>query len=73
MGAAIFVRERRKIEDGEKKPRFRVVGVCDANIKIFSKHLRKTEVEQIAKEAGVKVVYLESGKGKRDGSGNKAR
>ncbi len=72
MGAAIFVRERRKIEDGEKKPRFRIVGACDANIKFFTKHLRRVEIDQIAKEAGVKVVYLDSGKGKRDGSGNKA-
>ncbi len=72
MGAAIFVRERRKIQEGEKKPRFRIVGVCDANIKIFSKHLRKVEVEQIAREAGVKVIYLESGKGKKNGSRNVA-
>ncbi len=68
MAATIFVRERRKVEDGEKKPRFRVVGTCDADIKIFAKHLRKVEVEQIASIAGAKVVYLESGKGKRDGS-----
>ena len=27
MSTKIFVRERRKIEKGEKKPRFRVVGV----------------------------------------------
>lgn len=73
MGAALFVRERRKVEDGEKKPRFRVVGVCDADVKIFAKHLRKVEVEQIAQEAGAKIVYLDSGKGKRDGSQNTAK
>ncbi len=72
MGAAIFVRQRRKVEDGEKKPRFRVVGVSEAKIKFFSKHLRKVELEQIAGETGVKIVYLDSGKGKRDGSGHKA-
>ena len=29
--ATIFVRERRKVEKGEKKPRFRVVGVHGAD------------------------------------------
>lgn len=65
----IFVRERRKIEKGEKKPRFRVVGVSGNDIKIYSKHIRRTELEVIAKETGVEVVYLPShGTGSKDGS-----
>jgi hypothetical protein len=66
----IFVRERRKIEEGEKKPRYRVVGVSGGDIKLYVKHVRKNELKQIAGDTGAEVVYLpvhESGK--KDGSG----
>jgi hypothetical protein len=66
----IFVRERRKIEEGEKKPRYRVVGVSGGDIKLYVKHVRKNELKQIAGDTGAEGVYLpvhESGK--KDGSG----
>ncbi len=66
----IFVRERRKVQDGEKKPRYRVVGVSGGDIKIYVKHMRKNELKQIATDTGAEVVYLAShGTGKKDGSG----
>jgi hypothetical protein len=43
MSGKIFCRERRKVKDGEKKPRFRVVAVSDCNLKIYSDHLRLCE------------------------------
>ena len=67
----IFVRERRKVEEGEKKPRFRVVAVT-GNLKFFADHIRKMEVEAIAREAGAEVVYLPkggTGEGKGKGGG----
>lgn len=57
----IFVRERRKIEKGEKKPRFRIVGVSGPDLKIYAKHLRRLELEAIAEQAGAEVVYLPAG------------
>jgi hypothetical protein len=57
----IFVRERRKIDKGEKKPRFRIVGVSGSNLKIYAKHLRRLELEAIAEQAEAEVVYLPSG------------
>ena len=48
MSAKIFVRERRKIEKGEKKPRFRVLGVSGGDLKIYSKHIRQKELDQIS-------------------------
>ena len=66
MSTKIFVRERRKVEEGEKKPRFRVVGISNGNLKIYVKHVRKKELEQIAGETGAEVVYLAD---PRDGSG----
>jgi hypothetical protein len=66
----IFVRERRKIQDGEKKPRYRVVGVSGGDVKIYVKHMRKNELKQIATDTGADVIYLSShGTGKKDGSG----
>lgn len=59
MGAKIFVRERRKVEKGEKKPRFRVLGVSGGDLKIYTKHIRKQELDQISKATGADVVYLE--------------
>jgi len=69
MATTIFVRERRKVEKGEKKPRFRVVGVSDSGLKIYVKHIRKKELEQIAAATGANVVYLEAGQGQKDGGG----
>ena len=72
MATKIFVRERRKVEKGEKKPRFRVVGVSGSDVKIYAKHLRKKELDQIRSESGADVVYLEAGEGRRDGGGQAA-
>lgn len=72
MATKIFVRERRKIEKGEKKPRFRVVGVSGSNLKIYVKHVRKKELDQISSESGAEVVYLEAGKGQKNGGGKKS-
>ncbi|MEQ8236731.1 MAG: hypothetical protein ABRQ23_08145 [Syntrophomonadaceae bacterium] len=59
--AKIFVRERRKITEGEKKPRFVVVGSAGTDLKIFTKHIRKMEIEEIAKQIGAELVILEAG------------
>lgn len=60
--ATIFVRERRKVEKGEKKPRFRVVGVYGGDLKIYVEHIRQKELDQIAEASGATVVYLKAGK-----------
>jgi hypothetical protein len=58
MASKIFVRERRKVEKGEKKPRFRIVGVSGSDLKIYVKHIRKQELDQLAKSVGAEVVYV---------------
>ena len=62
MPATIFVRERRKVEKGEKKPRFRVLGVSGGDVKIYAKHIRQKELDQISEATGAKVVVLKAGK-----------
>ena len=67
MAIKIFVRERRKVEEGEKKPRFRVVGVSGRELKIYADHFRKKELEQIAHETGAEIIWLEAPKGEGKG------
>jgi hypothetical protein len=69
MATKIFVRERRKVEKGERKPRFRIVGVSGSDVKIYVKHIRKKELDQVSRESGAEIVYLEAGKGHKNGSG----
>ena len=45
----IYVRERLNVGNGEKQPRFRVVAVAGEALHLYAGHLRKTELEQIAK------------------------
>lgn len=69
MATKIFVRERRKVEKGERKPRFRVVGISGSDIKIYTKKIRKMELDQISRETGGEIVYLDAGKGQKAGGG----
>jgi len=60
--AKIFVRERRKIGEKEKKPRYFVVAVAGVDLVIKARHIRKMEIEEIASVIGADVVYLQAGK-----------
>ncbi len=64
----IFVRERRKVEKGEKKPRFRIVGVHGTDLKIYVEHIRKRELDQLAEATGARVVILQGGKQEKEES-----
>jgi hypothetical protein len=72
MATKIFVRERRKVEKGEKKPRFRIVGVNGPDIKLYVKHIRKSELDQINAETGAEIIYLQDKKGQKTGGGQPA-
>ncbi|NPU85838.1 MAG: hypothetical protein HPY65_15280 [Syntrophaceae bacterium] len=66
MAGKIFYRERRKVGEKEKKPRFKLVAIAGVDMKFYSEHLRKKELEDIAKAVGAELVLLESGKDKDD-------
>jgi len=70
MASKIFVRERRKVEEGEKKPRFRVLAVSGGDLKVYAQHIRKQELDQLAKETGAEVVYIKT---EKTGGGKKTR
>lgn len=57
----IYVREREKVKEGVKQPRFRVVAIVgdkDDKIKFKESHFRKSELETIAKDLGAELIYL---------------
>jgi hypothetical protein len=64
MAGKIFIRERRKVEQGEKKPRFRIVAVSGVDVKFKVEHIRKQEIEQIAQAVGAELILLKPEKGK---------
>ncbi|OPX86455.1 MAG: hypothetical protein A4E53_02888 [Pelotomaculum sp. PtaB.Bin104] len=64
--AKIFVRERRKVGEKEKQPRYFVVAVAGVDLKIKAKHIRKMEIEEIASVIGADVIYLQAGKDNKE-------
>jgi hypothetical protein len=58
MPGKIFYRERRKVGEGEKKPRFSLVAVSGIDLTVYSKHLRKKELDQIAEHVGAELIIL---------------
>jgi hypothetical protein len=69
MAGKIFYRERLQVGKDVKRPRFLVVAVAGLDMKVYGKHLRKSELEQIAKETGAKLVQLKGGEGKHKREG----
>lgn len=55
----IYVRERLKVREGARQPMFRIVAVTGGQVQIELTHFRKFEIEQIAKDIGAEVIYLE--------------
>ncbi len=61
MAGKIFYRERRKVSEGEKKPRFKLVAVSGADVRFYGDHLRKKELEQVAEAIGAELILLTHG------------
>ena len=61
MAGKIFYRARRKGQDGEKKPRYRVTAVANVDLKVYADHLRKSELEHIAEDLGADLIELRRG------------
>lgn len=61
MPGKIFYRERQKVTEGKKQPRFMLVAVADLNLKVYGKHLRRSELDQIASAVGAELIMLSHG------------
>lgn len=71
----IYVRPRTKVGEDAHQPMFKVIattGDGTEKIKFQAKHLRKSELEQIAEDTGAELVYLESARGTGTGKGTGA-
>jgi len=65
----IFVRERIVVGEGDAEPRFAVVAVEGEGLKLkfYKTHLRKAELEEIAKNTGAELVWMARGEGEHRG------
>ncbi len=61
MAGKIFYRERHKLVDGSKQPRYILVAVADLDLKVYGQHLRMCEMKQIAESVGAELISLERG------------
>lgn len=66
MAGKIFIRERRKVGEKEKKPRFAIVATSGVDLKIKAMHIRKQEIEEIADLLDAEIIVLKSGKDEED-------
>jgi hypothetical protein len=57
----IFVRHRRDVGEGARRPRFAIVAVEGADLQVYRGRVRKAELEKIASEIGAEIVYLPRG------------
>jgi hypothetical protein len=65
MSGQIFYRERQKVKDGSKTPRFRIAAVAGVDLKVYADHLRMNELKQLADATGSELVELTGGGGKK--------
>ena len=68
MAAKIFYRERVQVGEGDRRPRFKLVAIAGIEMKLQGKHLRKSELKQIAEAIGAELVLHKGGEknGKND-------
>ena len=59
--AKIFVRERRHVGQGAGRPRFAILAVEGADLKIFIPHVRKAELEKLSEAISAEIIYLPRG------------
>ncbi len=74
--AKIFVRERNRVGEGDRQPRFAVVGVQGTDMTFLQMHLRKGELDTIAQAIGAELVMLPRGSGDhvgQEGAGGKRK
>lgn len=64
--AKIFVRNRHRVGRGAGQPRFAVVAVEGLDLKIYARHMRRTELEALSESVSAEVVYLPAGDGSEE-------
>lgn len=57
----LFVRHRQHVGQGAGRPRFAIVAVEGADLKVYRTRVRRAELEKLAAEIGAEIVYLPRG------------
>jgi hypothetical protein len=70
MNGQIFYRQRQKVKEGSKTPRFRIAAISGLDLKVYADHLRLKDLKQIADATGADLVELTGG---GRGGGGKSR
>jgi hypothetical protein len=61
VAGKIFYREREKVVDTSKQPRYQLVAVAGVDIKVYGHHLRMSELKHIASGVGAELDLLPRG------------
>ena len=61
MSGKIFYRERQKMVDGSKHPRYTLIAVEGVDLKVYGRHLRMSELKQLAEAVGAELIHLQRG------------
>ena len=64
--AKIFVRNRHRVGKGAGQPRFAIVATEGLDVKFYSRHIRRKELEALSEAVGAEVVYLPGGDGTQE-------
>jgi hypothetical protein len=59
----LFVRERQHVGKGAGVPRFEILAVEGADLKVYHTHIRKAELEKLAADIEAQIIYLPKGEG----------
>jgi hypothetical protein len=71
--AKIYVRERTNVGKGAGRPRFAVVAVEGTDLRFYTQHMRKIELEKLAETVGAELVYLPRGEKAGEEGGSQGR
>ena len=59
--AKIFVRHRRHVGEGARRPRFAIVAVEGTDLRVYRSRIRRAELEKIAAEIDAEIIFLPHG------------
>ncbi len=65
----LFVRHRHHVGQGAGRPRFAIVAVEGADLKVYKTRVRRAELDKLAEAIGAEVVYLPRGENVEEGEG----
>ena len=59
--ARIFVRHRRHVGEGARRPRFAIVAVEGTDLRVYRSRVRRAELEMIAEKIDAEIIFLPQG------------